>query len=52
MEEHLQSLDCVLQILETAGLQLNKDKCKFVLSKVKYLGHVIDASGLHPTQKN
>ena len=51
MEEHLQNLDHVLQILETAGLRLNKDKCKFLLPKVEYLGHVIDASGLHPTQE-
>ena len=51
IEEHLQNLDHVLQILETAGLRLNKDKCKFLLPQVEYLGHVIDASGLHPTQE-
>ena len=50
-EEHLRHLDHVLQILETAGLRLNKLKCAFMLSKIEYLGHVIDESGLHPTQE-
>ena len=50
-EEHLRHLDHVLQILETAGLRLNKSKCAFMLSKIEYLGHVIDESGLHPTQE-
>ena len=46
MEEHLQHLDHVLQLLETAGLKLNKSKCAL------YLGHAIDESGLHPTQES
>ena len=36
IEEHLQNLDHVLQILETAGLI--KDKCKFLLPKVTAIG--------------
>ena len=51
IEEHLRHLDHVLQILETAGLRLNKLKCAFMLSKIEYLGHVIDESVLHPTQE-
>ena len=50
-EEHLRHLNHILQILETAGLRLNKSKCAFMLSKIEYLGHVIDESGLHPTQE-
>ena len=50
-EEDLRHLNHVLQILETAGLWLNKSKCAFMLSKIEYLGHVIDESGLHPTQQ-
>ena len=30
------------------GLRLHKDKCEFMVPVVKYLGHVIDAKGLHP----
>ena len=51
IQEHLSNLDCVLHILATAGLQLNKSERKFLFSQVEYLGHVIDASGLHPTQE-
>ena len=33
----------------TAGLRVKKNKCKFMVSPVVYLGHVIDAQGLlHP----
>ena len=34
MEEHLECLDKVLQILETAGFKLNKAKCALLLPKV------------------
>ena len=49
IEEHLQTLDIVLQKLESAGLKLNKAKCFFLHSQVEYLGHIIDKVGLHPT---
>ena len=42
-------LDHVLDILEKAGLRLNKAKCSFLMTRIEYLGHVIDAEGLHPT---
>lgn len=45
---HLQSLEEVLKRLMTAGLRVKKNKCKFMVSSVAYLGHVIDAQGLHP----
>ena len=48
-QDHLDNLDKVLQRLETAGLTLQKPKCTFAVPSVEYLGHVIDASGLHPS---
>ena len=39
----------MLSKLDKAGLHLNKDKCKFMKTKVEYLGHVIDREGLHPS---
>ncbi|RXN11097.1 putative protein K02A2.6-like protein [Labeo rohita] len=33
--------------LKEYGLRVRKDKCEFFQSAVEYLGHVIDASGLH-----
>ena len=50
-EEHLHNLENVLSKLESAGLQLNKSKCYFLRLKVEYLGDIIDADGLHPTEE-
>ena len=50
LEEHLQNLDNVLTKIEKAGLKLNRSKCLFLMSKIEYLGHVIDEHGLHPTE--
>ena len=44
---HLRSLDEVLRRLTEAGLRV-KNKCRFMVSSVAYLGHVIDSEGLHP----
>ena len=38
-EEHLQTLDRVLERLETAGLRLNRDKCVLLAETVVFLGH-------------
>ena len=48
-EDHLKNLDQVLTRLETTGFTLKKSKCAFALPSVQYLGHVIDAQGLHPS---
>ena len=45
--EHLAMLDKVLQKLRDAGLRIGKDKCVFMVPSVVYLGHQIDAHGLH-----
>lgn len=47
-EEHLATLEEVLRRMEEAGLRLRKDKCAFLAPSVVYLGHRIDAQGLHP----
>jgi hypothetical protein len=41
-------LYAVLRQLRSKNLHLNKDKCQFFKSSIKYLGHKIDSSGLHP----
>ena len=50
VEEHLKNLDEVLCRLQAAGLRLKSSKCLFMAPSVEYLGHVIDAAGLHPTK--
>lgn len=47
-EEHLRNLTAVLQRLQKAGLKLKNKKCTFFAKSVEYLGHKIDADGLHP----
>ena len=51
IEEHLQTLDTVLQRLESAGLRLNRSKCFFLRPRIEYLGYAIDEEGLHPTEE-
>ena len=46
--EHLQRLSEVLDRLERTGLRLKHVKCQFLVPSVEYLGHRIDADGLHP----
>ncbi|XP_031432706.1 uncharacterized protein K02A2.6-like [Clupea harengus] len=48
--EHLSTLDEVLGRLKEAGLRLRRSKCAFLQDQVEYLGHKIDAEGLHPVQ--
>ena len=46
--DHLQTLERVLECLSKACLQAKKQKCKFMVPSVEYLGYVIDAQGLRP----
>ena len=45
---HLRNLQLVLEKLQSAGLYLQQNKCKFLVSSISYLGHTIDSEGLHP----
>ena len=47
--EHIQNLEVVLQRLQSRGIKVRLDKCRFMQQSVEYLGHRIDATGLHPT---
>ena len=47
-QAHLKALEEVLGRLERAGLRVKQKKCAFMRSSVTYLGHLIDANGLHP----
>ena len=47
--EHLQNLEEVLKRLQNNGLRVKPDKCRFMEPSVEYLGHCINASGVHTT---
>jgi len=51
LEEHKVQLEQVLQRLQENGVLVNKSKCEFAVPEVQYLGHRIDADGLHPTDE-
>lgn len=46
-ETHLRNLDEVLTRLEDAGLRLKRSKCTLLADEVQYLGHKVDAKGVH-----
>ncbi|XP_048774395.2 uncharacterized protein K02A2.6-like [Ostrea edulis] len=49
--DHNRKLTKVLDRLAEKGLTLNREKCKFGLSKIVFLGHVISSEGIRPDQE-
>ena len=49
-DEHLKTLEAVLQRLMDYNLRVNEAKCKFFQEEITYCGHKIEANGLHKTQ--
>uniref|UniRef100_A0ABD2WZX6 RNA-directed DNA polymerase n=1 Tax=Trichogramma kaykai TaxID=54128 RepID=A0ABD2WZX6_9HYME len=45
-EEHVSWLERVIRILLDAKLVVNRDKCEFCCQSVKFLGYMLDSSGL------
>ena len=48
-EDHLKNLDTVFTKLVQANLTLKLEKCKFMVTEVKYLGHKISKDGIQFT---
>ena len=46
-DDHLQNLEEVLTRLQKHGICLKREKCQFLKDSVDYLGHHIDARGVH-----
>lgn len=46
-EKHIEVLSEVFSRLKHAGLTLNKEKCQFCRTELRYLGYVVDKNGLH-----
>ena len=49
-KKHLAALE-VLERMEKAGLRMQKQKCRFMMNSVEYLGYRVDAEGIHPVPK-
>ena len=52
LEEHLDRLDQVLKRLKECNLKLNTKKCKFLQTKVKYVGYIVSEKGLDADPEN
>ena len=50
-EKHETILEEVLERLELHKIRVNSSKCSFMEANVEYLGHKVDAEGLHPTKE-
>ena len=47
-EQHMDTLDKVLDKLSEAGIHLKQSKCEFMKHSVVFLGHKVDSQGVHP----
>ena len=47
LESHFTSLESVLLKLREAGLKAKLSKCDFLRKSISFLGHVVDADGIH-----
>ena len=47
-EDHVQKLSRVFEKLRAANLKLKPSKCVFFKRKLKYLGHIVSATGVSP----
>ena len=48
LEQHNERLTSVLRTLEKNNLKVQPDKCEFLRTEVKYLGHIISNEGVKP----
>lgn len=48
LQEHRDKLKLVFDRLRQHNLQLQPDKCNFLMREIKYLGHVINGQGVAP----
>ena len=49
-EQYDARLDKALERIQEKGLTLNKEKCKFHMSEIEFMGHLLSAGGIGPTQ--
>ena len=50
-DQHLKDLENVFRRLQQHGLLLRPDKCRFGVTSVEFLGHMVDAEGIRPLRE-
>jgi hypothetical protein len=48
VKSHIQSLKSLFSRINSYGLRVRLDKCHFFQTKLKFLGQIVDASGIRP----
>ena len=48
--KHFETLEEVLNRLEKFGIRLKREKCKFLVPEILYLGHVVNREGIKPSE--
>ena len=43
-------LECVFKCLSNRGLTLNRTKCKFAVSELVFMGHILSDRGIKPDE--
>ena len=51
VEEHLTNLENVFKRFQKYNIRAKRSKCSFLCDSVEYLGHRVDANGLHTTDR-
>jgi hypothetical protein len=51
-KEHMRHLDEVINIMEAHSLYTKESKCEFCMTKLLYLGNIINAQGVQVHQEN
>ncbi|XP_055680279.1 uncharacterized protein K02A2.6-like [Lutzomyia longipalpis] len=49
-KEHSERIEKVLQKLQKANLTVKKEKCRFGVKELEFVGYKIDDQGIHPTR--
>ena len=50
VDEHDRRLEKAMERIQDKGLMLKKEKCKFRMSELELMGHLLSACGIEPTQ--
>lgn len=51
IQEHNIILEKVLERAEKVGFKFNKEKCKFQLKEIKFIGHIFNENGVQPDRE-
>ena len=49
-EDHDKRLEQAMERIQNRGLTLNKEKCKFHMCELEFMGHLLSARGIGPSQ--